>query len=88
MQTMNVVLSDSLNEYILKQVNRYGYENASEYFCELVQADQVRKEKLALEAEVLRGLECQEMIPLTDKVWSEMRETLKERLNARQGTSS
>jgi antitoxin ParD1/3/4 len=88
MQTMNVSLPDSLTEYIQQQVVRLGYENTDDYFRELVEADQWRKEKRALEAEVLRGLECKEMIPLTDEVWNQMRETLNERLRVKRGTQS
>jgi antitoxin ParD1/3/4 len=80
MQTTNVVLPDSLNEYIQEQVARHGYENASAYFCELVQADRLRKEKLALEAEVLRGLECQERIVMTDEAWDALYQEVQDRL--------
>ena len=82
MQTMNVILPDSLNEYIQKQITQYGYENASEYFCELVQTDRLRKEKLAIEAEVLRGLECQERIVMTDEAWDALYQEVQDRLVA------
>jgi len=88
MQTMNVVLSDSLNEYILNQIVQCGYENAGEYFSELVQADRLRKEKLALEAEVLRGLECQERIVMTDETWDTLYKEVQDRLLATSESSS
>jgi Arc/MetJ-type ribon-helix-helix transcriptional regulator len=85
MQTMNVVLPDSLTEYIQQQVVQLGYENAGDYFRELVEADQLRKEKLilALETEVIRGLECQERILMTDEVWNAMRQEVQDRLAAK-----
>ena len=88
MQTMNVEMSDSLNEYVQKQVAQYGYENASVYFSELVQADRLRKERRALEAEVLRGLECQERIEMTDETWDAMYQEVQDRLLATSKSSS
>ena len=84
MQTMNVALSDPLVEYLKQQTTEHGYMNVSDYIRELVQADQLKKERQALEAEVLRAIECNEFIPLTDEVWDQMRETLNERLRAKQ----
>jgi len=80
MQTMNVSLPESLTEYIQQQIALLGYENASDYFCELVQADRLRKEKLVLEAEVLRGLQCHETVPFNAKTWGWMRDELQQRL--------
>ncbi len=88
MQTMNVALPEPLVEYIKQQTAEHGYTNVSDYIRELVQADQLKKERKALEAEVMRGLECQEFIRMTDEVWSQMRETLDERLRAKQETPS
>ena len=85
MQTMNVSLPDSLTEYIQQQVARLGYENASDYISELVQADQLRKERLALEAEVLRGLECKETVPFNNETRDKMRAELCRRLERKQG---
>ncbi|MCL2347809.1 MAG: hypothetical protein FWC50_06050 [Planctomycetaceae bacterium] len=82
MQTLNVVLPDSLNDFIQQQVTRLGYENASDYFRELVEADQLRKERLALEAEVLRGLECKERIEMTDEAWDDLYQEVQDRLAA------
>jgi len=84
MQTMNITMPDSLTEYIQQQVARLGYESAGDYFCELVQADMLRKEKLALEAEVLRGLECRETVPFNAQTRSEMRAELLRRLEQKQ----
>ena len=84
MQTMNIMIPDSLTEYIQQQVVRLGYENAGDYFRELVQADMLRKEKLALEAEVLRGLECRETVPFNAQMRSEMRSELLRRLEQKQ----
>ena len=85
MQTMNIMMPDSLTEYVQQQVARLGYENAGDYVCELVQADMLRKEKLALEAEVLRGLECRETVPFNAQTRNEMRAELRRRLEQKRG---
>jgi len=85
---MNVALSDSLTEYVQQQIAKHGYENASAYFCELVQADQRKKEQQALEAEVLRGMQCEERIVMTDEVWEAMRQEVQDRLAATSKSSS
>ena len=82
MQTLNVMLPDSLNDFIQQQVARLGYETASDYFRELVEEDQLRKEKFALEAEVLRGLECKERIEMTDEAWDDLYQEVQDRLAA------
>ena len=84
MQTVNVDIPDSLKEYVQQQVAECGYSSISDYLCNLLQADRLRKERQAIEAEVLRAIECNEFIPLTDEVWDQMRETLNERLRAKQ----
>ena len=85
MQTMNIVMPEPLTEYVRQQVARLGYENASDYISELVQADQLRKERLALEAEVLRGLECKETVPFNNETRDKMRAELYRRLERKQG---
>jgi len=85
MQTMNVSLPDSLTEYVQQQVVQLGYDHVGDYFRDLVQADQLRKEKLALEAEVLRGLECKERIVMTDEVWNAMRNEIQQRRKRKRG---
>lgn len=82
MQTMNVALPDPLVEYLKQQTAEQGYTNVSDYIRELVQADQLKKERLALEAEVLRALECNEFIEATDETWDGMWQEVLDRLAA------
>ena len=79
-------MPDALTEYVRQQVARLGYETAGDYVCELVQADMLRKERLALEAEVLRGLECRETVPFNEQTWNEMRAEIQDRLAAKSKT--
>ena len=88
MQTMNVDIPDSLKEYAQQQVAECGYSSISDYLCNLLQADRLRKERRALEAEVLRGLECQERIEMTDETWDAMYQEVQDRLLATSKSSS
>ena len=85
MQTMNVALPDPLVEYLKQQTTEHGYMNVSDYIRELVQADQLKKERQALEAEVLRGLQCHETVPFNAQTRNEMRAELLRRLEQKQG---
>lgn len=78
------MMPDLLTEYVQQQVARLGYESADDYVCELVQADMLRKERLALEAEVLRGLECRETVPFNEQTWNEMCAEIHRRLEQKQ----
>ena len=88
MQTMNVDIPDSLKEYAQQQVAECGYSSISDYLCNLLQADRLRKERQAIEAEVLRGLECQERIEMTDETWDAMYQEVQDRLLATSKSSS
>jgi len=83
MQTMSVDIPDSLNEYVQRQVAERGYGSISDYLCHLVQVDQLQKEKQAIEAEVLRGLECTERITMNDDMWNDMYQEVQDRLAAK-----
>ena len=85
MQTMSVALPDSLATFVYQQVAGLGYGDVGDYFRELVEADRLRKEKLALEAEVLRGLQCRETVPFNDQTRNEMRAELLRRLEQKRG---
>ena len=85
MQTVSVALPDSLIAFVDQQVAGLGYDDVGDYFRELVEADRLRKEKLALETEVLRGLHCQETVVFNTETWDEMRDELYQRLEQKRG---
>ena len=81
MRTMNIDIPDSLNEYVQQQVSERG-GNVSDYLCDLVQADRLKKERQVMEAEVLRAIECKERIEVTDETWDAMWQEVQDRLAA------
>ena len=73
MDTMNIALPESMKEFVQEQVSKGGFSSASEYMRDLIRADQKRKEREALEAEILKGLRSGESTPMTAADWEEIR---------------
>jgi len=82
MATMNISLPDSLREYVEGQVCEGGYSTASEYFRELVRADQKRKARERIEELLMEGLNspAREMTPSD---WDEIRREVRAKLQQR-----
>jgi antitoxin ParD1/3/4 len=68
MQTMNISLPDPLKEFVDGQIAEGHYSSASEYVRELIQADEQRKARQALEAALVEGLSSAESV-LSDDDW-------------------
>jgi len=83
MATMNISLPDPLREFVEKCVSDGGYSTASEYFRELVRADQKRKAGERLEQLLLEGLNSSPAKPLTKADIDEVRKTVRKRLTER-----
>lgn len=56
MPTMNISLPESMRRFVEDQIRTQAYSSASEYFRELVRADQKRQAKEALEATLLQAM--------------------------------
>ncbi len=83
MATMNISLPDPLREFVEKCVSEGGYSTASEYFRELVRADQKRKAEQRLEQLLVEGLKSGPAKPLTKADLDEVRRTVRKRLTDR-----
>ena len=66
MATMNISLPDPLRAFIEERVAEGGYGTVSEYFRELIRADQKRRAEERLEQLLLEGLDSP-TTPLTKK---------------------
>ncbi len=85
--TMNIALPQNLKEYVQHQVAVGGYSSVSEYLRELIRADQKRKAKESLEAEILKGLNSGESTIMSKQDWQRIREQVAKRHSAkRNGT--
>ena len=85
MQTLNIAIPDTLNDYVLKQVAEHGYGSAGEYVRELILSAQKDEARRKFEAELLLGLQSGPGEPLTDDDWQAMRQEVQRRHAQRQG---
>lgn len=83
METMNIALPDSLQEFVQARVAEGGYGTASDYIHELIRADQMQQARAVLEAEVLRGGRSGESVPMTAEDWTEIRNEVRQRYDAK-----
>ncbi len=79
MKSMNISLPDSMRTYVESQVASGSYSTASEYFRQLVRADQKRQANERLEALLLEGLESGTATPMTDQDWQAVRSAVAKR---------
>lgn len=82
--TMNISLPDTMREYIEERIAKDGYGTVSEYFRDLIRADQKRKAEEKLEAMLLEGLKSGVATPLNKQDIEEAKRVVKERIRSRQ----
>jgi antitoxin ParD1/3/4 len=79
MQTMNISLPETMQQFVEEQVVAGDYSSASEYIRDLVRADQKRHAKTQLEQVLLSAMGSGEATDLTPEMVEEVRERLQER---------
>lgn len=85
MKSMNISLPDTMRTYIEEQVAQGAYSSVSEYFRELVRQDQKQKANERLQTMLLEGLNSGNATEMTAQDWKDIRQTVSERINKRQG---
>jgi len=65
MATLNISLTDSMRAYVDERIASGRYGSASEYFRELIRAEQDRSKREELEQKLLEGVRSGEAKPLT-----------------------
>ena len=83
MTTINIFLPDPLHTFIEERLSEGGYGTISEYFRELVSADQRRRAEEKLEALLLEGLNSGPAKPLTKTALDEVRQAVRMRIAER-----
>ena len=83
MATINISLPDPLRDFVETNVREGSYSTVSEYFRELVRADQKQKTAQQLEQLLLAGLDSGPAKPLTRDDLDEVRKVVKQRLAER-----
>ncbi len=83
MATMNISLPDPLREFVETSVRDGSYSTVSEYFRELVRADQKQKAEQRLEKLLLEGLHSSPAKLLTKADLDKVRKVVKQRIMER-----
>lgn len=86
MKSMNISLPDSMRTYIESQIVSGIYSSTSEYFRQLVRADQKPQANERLEALPLEGLESGTATPMTEQDWLDMSQTVRSAVAKRAGS--
>jgi antitoxin ParD1/3/4 len=68
-----------MKHFVQERVNEGGY--SSEYFRELIRADQKRKAEERIDTLLLKGLGSGQPIPVTPEYWEQKKHRLTERLS-------
>ena len=81
METMNIALPESMKTFVQEQVAAGGYSSVSEYFRDLIRADQRRRAEAKIDALLLEGLASGEPIAVTPDHWESKKRQLRKRLS-------
>ncbi|MGD9633010.1 MAG: type II toxin-antitoxin system ParD family antitoxin [Pirellulales bacterium] len=79
MDALEFNLPDQLMEFVRVRVTQGGYQNVSEYICELVDADQRKQAWAILESEIAKGIDSGPAEPMTPQDWADLRRRVSER---------
>lgn len=81
--SMNISLPDSLKEWVEEQVASGGYATASEFFRELLRAEQQRRLREHIDANLHQALDSGESTPMTPSDWERIRREGRKRIAAK-----
>ncbi|PSF34495.1 type II toxin-antitoxin system ParD family antitoxin [Aphanothece hegewaldii CCALA 016] len=84
MKTYNILLSDSLNDFLSERIATSGYSSFEEYIYYLIEQDQKTAAQEQLESLLLEGLESVETIEVTDEWWEQKRLKLLNKISQNQ----
>ena len=84
MENIIITLPDSQRVYVEEQIQLGGYNNASEYFSNLVQQELERQAKERLETMLIEGIESGPAELMTAEDWEEIRRKVQERTQERE----
>lgn len=79
MKSMNITLPDSMIEFIEQQVAAHESPSASDYFRDLVRADQKRHAKEQLEQVLLSAINSGDPVDVTQEMVEEAQQRLRNR---------
>jgi len=74
MVNLNILLPQSIKDFIDEQVVRLGYDTPSEYVSDLVREAKEREAEERLEKLLLEGLDSGPATPMTSEDWEEIKQ--------------
>ncbi len=77
MDTVNVTLTEEMQEFLRDEVEAGQYANVEEYIQKLIQDEQRKKAKERLEALLMEGINSGPAEEMTDEDWRDIRERLR-----------
>jgi antitoxin ParD1/3/4 len=83
MESLNVAVPETLQEFVQTRVAEGGYGSASEYIRELIRADQKQQVRVILEAEVVKGARSGPSVPMNEEDWEEIRNEVRQHFEAK-----
>lgn len=81
MTNLNISLSDTMGEFIERQLEAKGYSNASEYIVHLIRQEQEKEAQKQIENLLLEGLNSGDPIEMTEDWWENKRKELINQIN-------
>jgi antitoxin ParD1/3/4 len=82
--TLNISLPETMRAFVEEKIKNEGYGTISEYVRELIRADQKRKEQTELEAVLVKALKRGEPAELTEQVWLDMKQRVRNSLKTKE----
>jgi antitoxin ParD1/3/4 len=83
MQTVNIVLSEQLKEFVERQVSSGRYSSLSDYVRDLICDDEKRKAQEKLEGMLMDGIQSGEPTEMTRQDWADIRHEALKQFEAR-----
>jgi antitoxin ParD1/3/4 len=79
METVNIALPEGMKAFVQERVSEGGYSSVSEYFRDLIRADQKRRREERIDALLLEGLKSGEPVEVTPEFWEAKKRRFVER---------
>lgn len=87
MPSLRIEVSGDLHDFLEERAAERGMEDAGAYLVALASEDQARRDRDAIEALVLEGLESGPVVPMDQAFWADLRREVRERVAERRGGS-
>ncbi len=83
---MTVNIPDSFREFLSSQIASGQYSDESALVCALLQKEQAKKEREAIDGKLLEALDGSESTEMTSVDWAEIRAEVRRRQDVRSGS--